>query len=1032
MITLLVKQYRAINICFVLVFILGSLSLSKLGREELPEFGEPGLNIQAILPGASPEEMDLKVARLLNKAVVSLPGVDEVHSVSGEGYVSLSVSVKDDEYDLDGVRREIAQITSQVPDLPAELEGPFISRQFNRLFPPITLLFKGGSEVERHNAWLLVEQKLLNLPEVDLSEVLGDRERRIEVRADPLVMEQAGMRLDTLAKYVGQSITDASSGKLYAQLATKRIRTYQQPTSAVDLGAIMLPSTIGILPISYFANVIETLAPRSILVTHENEQAWYINLYRREGSNVSELSRKTLRIVDEFNEQYETRGQPFRITVLHDRSRIVTESLSELTSSILLGMGIVFLMLWIFLGGRNAFYAAIGIPFSFFAAFIAMDLLGLTINTLTLFGLVLVCGMIVDDAIVVLENIDRKKEQGLEPLEAITQGLKEVAPAVLAATGTTVAVFMPLMLMSGGMGEYISLIPKVAILALVASLVECFIVLPIHMYQIKVSVALPKRSWRLWLRTTMDRLADFFGHCSVVLLRRPFWSLFGFLCLFFVTSGVAYLKMDFKLFEATETRAIMFHIEFDRVIDLESNYQLLKFTLSQLGEIEKEFTNVVLINGFKNHNYQRTERENVASVELLLTESAIGQGTAVEIADKVEAKLIQLPGVLRVQRSLETNSPPTGTPVEVYLYSEDAVALRETGRRVREALYSIDSIRHVSDPMEDGVRERVFKLDSRRTSFYGLNSDLIASLIRTSVTGIEVGKIDRGDEIVDVYVTSDLTHEPLNSVAQADGTVIPTRELGKFYDQTSADVVRRFQGFRYISIAAEVDEKVMSVFKTHREIESLIDQSILLPGVTFDQRGEYSETQKSLASMIQAGLIGLGLSYFILTLLFRSFLQPIVVLLAIPLAYMGVVWGMTLTGQTLDLMGFVGVVGLMGIVINDSLVWVNFYNRAREEGIDAINAAVGAVRQRFRPIWLTTITTVGGLIPVSLSESAGIANAMANTMVYGLTAASLLLLLFLPVCVVAMDQLVIRVNQMAQSFRLPALKISPKRELAKR
>jgi len=550
-------------------------------------------------------------------------------------------------------------------------------------------------------------------------------------------------------------------------------------------------------------------------------------------------------------------------------------------------------------------------------------------------------------------------------LQAITQGLKEVAPAVMAATGTTIAVFMPLMLMSGGMGEYISLIPKVAILALVASLVECFIILPVHMYQQNISVALHAESWRVRLRTMMDWLADYFGRCSMVLVQRPFWSLFGFLGLFFVTSGVAYLKMDFKLFEATETRAIKFHIEFDRVVDLESNYQLLKFTLSQLGEIEKEFTDVVLINGFRNHNYQRTIRENVASVELLLTQDAIDRGTAVEIADEVEAKLMQLPGVLRVQRSLETNSPPTGTQVEVYLYSEDTVALRETGRRVRQALYSIDSIRHVSDPMEDG-------------------------------------------------------------------TVIPTSELGEFYDQTSADVVKRFQGFRYISITAEVDEKVMSVYKTHRQIEALIDQSILLPGVTFDQRGEYSETQKSLASMIQAGLLGLGLSYFILTLLFRSLLQPIVVLLAIPLAYMGVVWGMTLTGQTLDLMGFVGVVGLMGIVINDSLVWVSFYNRARDEGLDAIDAAVGAVKQRFRPIWLTTITTVGGLIPVSLSESAGIANAMANTMVYGLTAASLLLLLFLPVCVVAMDQSVIRVSQITQSLRLHAFKISPNRELAKR
>ena len=320
--------------------------------------------------------------------------------------------------------------------------------------------------------------------------------------------------------------------------------------------------------------------------------------------------------------------------------------------------------------------------------------------------------------------------------------------------------------------------------------------------------------------------------------------------------------------------------------------------------------------------------------------------------------------------------------------------------------------------MEDGVRERVFILNSNLTGFHGINSDIIASLIRTSVTGIEVGKIELGNEIVDVYVTSDQSRQPMSSVARPDGSVIPTAELGEFVDQTSADVIRRFQGLRYVSITAEVDEKVMSVFQTHREIERLINESILPPGVTFDQQGEFSETRKSLTSMLQAALIGLGLSYFILTLLFRSFLQPVVVLFAIPLAYMGVVWGMTLTGRTLDLMGFVGVVGLMGIVINDSLVWVSFYNQARATGDSADEAAVKAVKQRFRPIWLTTLTTIGGLIPVSLSESAGIANAMANTMVYGLTAASLLLLLFLPVAVVAMDGIVIRIYRMSQSLPL--------------
>ena len=290
-------------------------------------------------------------------------------------------------------------------------------------------------------------------------------------------------------------------------------------------------------------------------------------------------------------------------------------------------------------------------------------------------------------------------------------------------------------------------------------------------------------------------------------------------------------------------------------------------------------------------------------------------------------------------------------------------------------------------------------------------------MLRTSISGTKVGKVDRGSEVIDVYVTTSLNREALGVVTRSDGTVVPLEELGDFVEQSSPESVQRFQGNRYVSITAEVDEEVLSVYATHREIEKLIDDSILLPGVTFEQQGEYSDTQESFASMAQAGLIGLGLAYFILTLLFRSFFQPIVVLLAIPLAYMGVVWGMTLTGQTLDMMGFVGIVGLMGIVINDALVWVNFYNRSRERGINAVNAAILAVKQRFRPIWLTTITTVGGLLPVSLSQSAGIANAMATTIVYGLVSASILLLLFLPVCVVVMDDLSNRFSLLKRSVQ---------------
>ncbi len=1019
MIAFFTQQHRAVNICFVLVFVLGFLSLSELGREELPEFGGEGLSIQAFLPGASPDEMDLTVGRLLNKAIVGLPGVDEVSMIAKEGVVSVSITVKEDELDLDGLRREIAQLISQVPDLPADLEGPYVSRQFSRLFPPLTLLFKGGDDLQRHVAWKSIEQQLVNMPAVDALEVLGDREQRIEIRARPAILESSGLRVDSLASKIRVSLADGGSGVYRKSLENTRIRTQQQPTDVTTLKALALKTDAGIMPISYFADVVDTLAPEKIRVTHAEEKAWYVNLYRRKGSNIGQLSIDVRKYIQKLNAQYQEQGKPYSIKILYDRSHIVSKSLSDLTDSIFFGMALVFVILWMFLGSRNAFYAAIGIPFSFFAAFIAMDLLGLSINTLTLFGLVLVSGMVVDDAIVVLENIDQKKASGFEPLAAIVDGLREVAPAVVAATGTTIAVFLPLMLMSGGMGMYISLIPKVAILALVASLVECFVILPIHMYASGRDSTKANRETllQLKLRVFMDRGSDFFSRCAVFLLARVYWSLGGFLGLLLFTTFIAYIRLDFKLFDESETRSIKFHLEFDESIDLRSNDQIVKHAVNQLKDFDGDIADTVVLAGFSNHNYNVIHKPHVSTIELPLTEKAIEEGLAVSLADELEPLFAALPGLNHIQRSLETNSPPTGVPVEIYLYGEDSAALLSTAARVKQTLNTIPSIRHVSDPMEDGVREQVLKLDSTWLGFHNLNAVEVGDLLRTAITGSKVGKIDRGHDVVDVLLMSDPHFSPFQTLAQANGRVIPQAELGELVEQSSADSIRRWQGLRYVSISADVDEEILSVFQTHREIERLIDDSILSPGITFEQQGEFSETQKSLVSMLQSGIIGLGLAYFILTLLFHSLIQPVIVLLAIPLSYMGVVWGMTLTNQPLTLMGFVGVVGLMGIVINDSLVWVSFYNRATSEGVLAREAAVQTVKQRFRPIWLTTITTVGGLLPVSLSQSAGIANAMASTMVYGLLAASVFLLLFLPVCVVVLDDVEYRVRNM----RLPVL-----------
>jgi|TARA_Y100000310_G_scaffold35292_1_gene33363 multidrug efflux pump subunit AcrB len=1013
MISALVRQHRAVHILFITVFILGYLSLQKLGREELPEFGGDGLNITAILPGGSPQEVDLKVARPLHNAIKDIPGVEQVTSTSREGLVSLAVELMTDESDHVGLRREITQVLSQVPDLPDELEGPYVSRQQDRLFPAITLLFKGGTDVERHIEWLKVAQILSGLSELDAVEVLGDRDRRVEIRLDPIRLQHAALRIDGVAHAVQAALTDAGAGQVDQRMNTMRMRTRVQPATVAEIANLPLQTRNGVIPIHQIASVVDALEQEKVRVLHDGERVWYINLFRRSGSNITDLSRKVREITSHLNQQFEDDQQPYSIDILYDRSTVVTGNLDEMKVAILQGMALVLLILWLFLGIRNAFYAAIGIPFSFFAVFIAMDLLGLSINTLTLFGLVLVCGMIVDDAIVVLENIHRKRIEGKTGIAAIAAGLKEVAPAVVAATGTTIAAFLPLLLMTGGMGMYITQIPQVAILALIASLVECLFILPVHLYRRTSGDRSEGRAHR-----AMVSAAGAFANLAGALVRYPYRSLTGFTLLLFVTGAVAYVNMDFELFSASETRVIRFHLEFPKSTDLDSMQELIDHGIEQMAPYRNQLDDIIGIIGWKSYNYRTEVRNHLATLELILADKDLSYDDARQLSDELASRLDSLPGLVRLQVSLETNSPPKDAPVSIYLYGNDSESLKGSSRRVRRILSEIPAIEHISDPMEDGIPEQVFEVNGETARFYGLSANEIGTLLRWAVTGFKAGKIDRGDEVIDLYVKSGTSH--LTHLTRADGRVLPLSELGDFTLITAPDGVFRHNGDRYITIEAEINEDLSSVFRTHREIEARLNASVLSTGVTFEQQGEFSQTQESLTSMIQSGVIAIGLSYLILATLFRSFAQPIIVLMVIPLAYMGVVWGMTLTGQTLTLMGFVGVVGLIGIVVNDALVWVSFYNSSREAGLDSKRAAVKAVERRFQPIWLTTLTTVCGLLPASLGDGAGIAQAMAHTMVYGLVTSSFLLLVFLPVCVVVLDDLTDRIGHTFRSI-MPAI-----------
>ncbi len=424
MLSWLLHQHRAIQCLFLLILIQGFYSLGQLGKEELPEPTNEmdGVSIVAYLPGTTPTEIDRQIARPIHLAIKDMPGVREVQSEAFEGYVSTRVRFKNSEADPGALSQEISQKVNQITTLPQETKGPYVSRYRSRIWEDMTLVFRGGDALARHAQWRWVANRLQSEPGVSELVVTGEGERRVEVQVDGLLAGSLGSRIDSVADQLEKALDQRSAGQIQDTKNLHSVQVETRPESVKELAGVPIFVGQEYRPLEMIAQVEDSLEPPSVLVDHDDQGAWYVQVYRQPGSNVEHLSRSIRALSEQINAQLKQDELPFELRVISDRSEQVKQSFADLKFAIALGMLLVFLVLWLFVGLRNALYAALGIPFAFLASFIVMGWLGLNLNLLTLFGLVLVCGMVVDDTIVVLEAIVRQRELGCDRYEAIKKG----------------------------------------------------------------------------------------------------------------------------------------------------------------------------------------------------------------------------------------------------------------------------------------------------------------------------------------------------------------------------------------------------------------------------------------------------------------------------------------------------------------------------------------------------------------------------------------------------------------------------------
>lgn len=1010
----LIEQHRVIQLFFVLVLLCGYVSLLNLGREELPEpiNEHDGMTITAKLPGASPDQIDSLIARPIHLAIKDIPGVKEVESEASEGRLLARVRFKAQERNTAALSREISQRVSQLTDFPDDIDGPYVTRFRSRIWEDMTLAFVGGDTLARHQQWRWVSDAVRSIPEVSELVVTGERERRIDIAVDGVRTAAMGSRIDHIARQITEALHQGAAGQQQSAKHLHQLRVKTHPASAQALDQITIRVGDSDQPLGMISEISETLEPARVFIDHNEGEASYIQLYREPGSNIETMAKGVRALADELNAGFEQDNLPFRLRVITDRSAQVVSSFSELRNSVALGIALVLLVLWLSVGLRSAFYAAIGIPFAFLASFIVMSWMGLNLNLLTLFGLILVCGMVVDDTIVVLENIIAHREKGAQGLTALSRGISEVSLPVIASTATTIASFFPLLLMTGDLGLFLSSIPKVVIIALLASLIECFIILPVHLYGVEKQRAPILQPLLLAAETGFTRLCGY-------LVQRPIKALLLFFCLLASTAWPLH-SISFTLANGTEIRGLNLAIELPTTTSLQSTRKYLLQIQPDLEEMQV-FSDIVLKSGWRHLQFSNEQQPWLGSLQLSLNEAQRSPERAHAIAEKVQ-KLLQssLPVGSMVNLSLDQNKPPSDPPIVIKIFSSNDNHLRDANTFVQDTLLELDGVRNLNDPLRGGMQQRVFSVDHASARHYGLAPGDVTRLLHMAVTGLEVGQLDLADERVPIYVTGSqgttTQHKALTHITNADGNALPLARLGRFTDTAVPSTYFRRNDLRYVQVLGEIDATRITQAELQQSITQLIASAPLPGGTRIEQGGDFAEISQSLQSMLFTTLLALGLCYIILTLVCRSYFQPFLLLACVPPALCGVLWGIWITDSPLSILGVAGIIGLIGIVLNDALVWIDFYNRQRRKNVAALPATLLTLQRRFRPIVLTSITTILALLPAAI-QGAGVATEIARITVFGLCSASLSLLFFLPVLVLSYDKVVMTVSALRTSIQ---------------
>ncbi len=1037
----------------------GAYSAMTLVREMFPESRPNLVLITTPYPGATPSEVEKGITLKIEEQIKDVEHVEKIESTIREGLSTIAVELESGFDDINQVVDDVKAEIDAIPrdDFPEEAEETVV-RKFEPKWPVISIAVFGDlTDRVLKEYGERVRDDLLAIPGITDVVVTGTRHDEISVEVRPDKLMEYGLSFMEVGAAIEAANLDLPGGQVRTPAANVAVRTLGEEERGEALYDIVVRSDSSGRQVRLHdvAHIIDGFEDTDTSGRFQGKPSVNVVVYKTPEQDAIRIASQVKAMVhgklgqpleqsrwqrgwstltgNELQRIHErAAADPYPPTVrlgLHtDLSRFIEGRLDLLQRNGLWGLLFVGLSLILFLNWRVAFWVMVGLVFSVLGVAIAMKALGVTLNLMTMFGLIVVLGMLVDDAIIVGENVYAKVEEGLEPELAAVRGTEEVTWPVIIAITTTIGAFLPLMFIEGQIGDWMGVLPVIVILTLSISLFEALAILPLHLAHglrpagrgdgAAGEVARPAHPFVRRYRELIARIGE--GRIRVAyesLLRRSLEYRYVTAAVFvaaMIVCGCAVggghvpfvmlQKMDAETLTcemkmgvntpAEQTRRAALAVE-EAVMalpELKSVYTLLGANLPN--------------GGMGTANVQA----HLAQMFIELIDVRERDRNSEQILRELRERTAQIPGV-RYLKFNAMEGGPGGAAIHVEITGDRLDDLVSVAGAIKAELSAFEGVHDIVDDFDAGRREiQLELLDSARA--LGLTTQSLAAQVRAAFYGLETRKVQRGREDVKIMVRYPLDHRrsiyDLESmyVAAPSGALVPIREVARITEGTGFATLRRIDQDRTVAVTADVDDNVTNAELVSQSLAALFPTLMQeYPGVSLRFAGQKLEFRKSFGSLRRDFLIALGIIYFLLAALFRGYARPLVVMTAIPFGFIGVVIGHQVMGFPITILSLIGMVALTGIVVNDSLILVTFANRLVDEGRSVFDAVVTAGTSRLRAILLTTITTVLGLAPLMAEQSfqARFLIPMAISIAFGIAFATVLTLVGVPAFYLIVD-----------------------------